>query len=206
MLKLRILYLVFLVGCGPQFKIQEGFTDLASAEKSSCFYNIDSKGRLISWLPQTQVQFYFEDNVPFDYRDEIKRSAEKWKPGLIKIATEAVSSKKSQLDRKNIIYWIKDPTILAKNQQAMTMTRWSQNKIIDSDILINAASHDFFKELPSNGFKIHLESLMIHEFGHALGMRHIPRVESLMYLSLGFLQIRNLASPVDLDSLGCVYK
>lgn len=208
MLKIVIIFLLFLVGCGPQFQSNDGggFLDLASAEKSSCYYNLDSKGRLISWPTQSEIVFFFESDVPEEYRDEIKKSAEKWKTGLIRISDQPIESSQSQLDRQNIIYWIKEPTVLSKDQQATTITRWSQNKIIDSDILINATNFKFFKDLPVEGSKIHLESLLMHEFGHALGMRHIPRFESLMFFSLGYLQIRNSTSEVDLASLGCVYK
>ena len=210
MLKSRALFLVFLVtiGCGPRFQLTDGdgFTSLASAEKSSCYFNIDSQGRLIAWPPQSEVVFYFEKNVPAEYRDEIEMSAQNWKPGLIRFSEQVVSSSKSELDRKNIIYWIEDQNILTKSQQAVTITRWSKNKIIDADILINAVNFEFFKKAPVQGFKVHLSSLLTHEFGHALGMRHIPRFESLMFPALAYLQIRNSASEVDLTSLGCVYK
>lgn len=208
MLKLMFLFFVFLAGCEKQFQINDGdgFSDLASAEKSSCYYNLDSKGRLIAWPPYSEVIFHIESNFPAEYRDEIEKSVQKWKPGLIRISDQTIESSQSQLDRQNIIYWIQDPSVLSKEQQATTITRWSQNKIVDSDILINANSFEFFKDLPVEGLKIHMESLLMHEFGHALGMRHIPRFESIMFFSLDYLQIRNSTSEVDLASLGCVYK
>jgi hypothetical protein len=208
MLKLVILSLLFLAGCGPQFQLNDGdgFLNLASAEKSSCYYNIDPKGRLISWPHNSEIVFYIESRVPVEFRSVIEKAAQVWKPGLIKISDHIVESNKNQLDRRNIIYWIEDSSVLSNIQQATTITRWTQNKIIDSDILINASSFSFFKDLPALGSKIHLESLLMHEFGHALGMRHIPLVDSVMFFSLGYLQIRNLASEVDMTSLGCVYK
>lgn len=208
MLIRSFIFVLFLTGCGPQFQVNDGdgFLSLASAEKSSCFYNLDSKGRLISWPSGASIQFYIESNVPVEFREEIKRSAEMWKPGLIQISDHIVEATKPSLDRRNIIYWIQDSNTLSKNQQATTITRWTQNKIIDSDILINASHFEFFKNLPAIGSKVHFGSLMMHEFGHALGMRHIPLANSLMFFSLSYLQVRNSLSEVDMTSLGCVYK
>jgi predicted Zn-dependent protease len=200
-----------LSGC-DQYQLNQtsgGYSDLASAEKDSCFYNLDSTGELISWAPERLVTFYFENDVPAEMKQAIQEVASKWTTAsgesLIQFSPTAVDSSGTRLDNKNIIYWIRDNNYFKTNEQGRTVTRWKRSKITDSDILINAAAFQFFLQAPAVGSKIHLGSLLIHEFGHALGLRHIPFSQSLMFPSLNYLQVRTTLSSIDTQTLRCEY-
>lgn len=201
----------FLSGC-DQYQLNQpsgGYSDLATAEQDSCFYNLDSTGQLISWAPEHSVTFYFENNVPAEMRSAIQEVASKWTKAsgesIIQFSSTAVDSSGTKLDYKNIIYWINQNDYFKTNEQGRTVTRWKRAKITDSDILINAAAFQFFLQAPAVGSKIHLGSLLIHEFGHALGMRHIPFSQSLMFPSLNYLQVRTTLSSIDSKTLRCEY-
>lgn len=206
-----LLLALFFVGC-DQYQLNQpsgGYSDLASAERDSCFYNLDSTGSLISWAPEKSITFYFEKNVPIEMRQSIQEVAGQWTTAagerLIQFSSGSVDSIGTQLDYKNIIYWIKDSNYFKTNEQGRTVTRWKRAKITDSDILINAAAFQFFLQSPAVGSKIHLGSLLVHEFGHALGLRHIPFSQSLMFPSLNYLQVRTTLSPIDSKTLRCEY-
>ncbi len=210
-LSVVLLSSLFLNGC-DQYQLNQpsgGYSDLASAERDSCFYNLDSTGDLISWAPEQLVTFYFENDVPAEMKQAIQEVASKWTTAsggsLIQFSPTAVDSSGTRLDNKNIIYWIKDNDYFKTNEQGRTVTRWKRAKITDSDILINAAAFQFFLQAPAVGSKIHLGSLLIHEFGHALGLRHIPFSQSLMFPSLNYLQVRTTLSSVDTKTLRCEY-
>lgn len=204
------IFMLLGVGCNQyQLKYNEGFTDLAAAEKASCYYNLDKSGKLVSWAPETSITFYLENAVPDEYVDSIKQAAKIWKTvegkDLIKISEERKSSSSSQSDGKNIVYWINDSGRFKANEQARTVIRWKKAKIKDADILINSAKFKFFNSPPGLGSVVHTPSLLMHEFGHALGMRHIPIYASLMYLQLGYLQVRETPHEADLKSMRCEY-
>lgn len=207
---LLLLFILNLISCS-QYELNHvgNFSDLASAEKNSCYFNLDSKGQLISWAPDTQIVFYFDSNMPEEYTEPIRQIASIWKnargESLIQIARERRLSSTTQNDGSNIIYWINDASRFNNFEQARTVVRWTKAKIIDADILINAASFQYFLNPPVNGTKIHVPSLLVHEFGHALGLRHIPAFTSLMYANLNYLQIRTELSPVDITSMRCEY-
>ena len=206
-----IIFSLFLGGC-DQYQLNQpssGYSDLASAEQDSCYYNLDSTGHLISWAPETLVTFHFENDVPTEMRGAIQEVASKWTTAtgesLIQFSPTSVDSSGTKLDYKNIIYWIRDSEYFKPNEQGRTVTRWKRSKITDSDILINASAFQFFLQAPAVGSKIHLGSLLIHEFGHALGLRHIPFSQSLMYPSLSYLQVRTTVSSIDSKTLRCEY-
>jgi len=212
MIKTLLVGLMFIfVGCDQnQLNQPQGaYSDLASAEKDSCFYNIDSTGNLISWAPDQRIVFYFENDVPEEMKSAIKDAAAKWTStsgeNLIQISPKTVDSSTTKLDYKNIIYWIKDSSYFNTKEQGRTFTRWKRAKITDSDILINATAFQFFLQAPAAGSKIHLGSLLVHEFGHALGLRHIPFPQSLMFPSLDYLQVRTTLSSIDSKTLRCEY-
>jgi hypothetical protein len=207
-IQLMILSLFF-VGCDQYQHKEQGYVDLASAEKNSCYFNLDSKGNLVSWAPQNQVNFYFDLNFPEENMARVREVASVWKNSngepLITIATNRRASASSQNDGANIIYWIRDANRFQRNEQARTVVRWKSARIIDADILINAESFQYFNDPPSEGVKIHTPSLLVHEFGHTLGLRHIPLLASLMYPQLGFLQIRTEPQEIDVTSMRCKY-
>lgn len=205
------LFSLFLSGC-DQYQLNQPssrYSDLASAERDSCFYNLDSTGNLISWAPERSITFYFENDVPSEMKRAIEEVASKWTTAagesLIQFSPTSVDSSGTRLDNKNIIYWIKDDDYFKTNEQGRTVTRWKRAKITDSDILINAAAFQFFLQAPAVGSKIHLGSLLVHEFGHALGLRHIPFSQSLMFPSLNYLQVRTTLSSIDSKTLRCEY-
>jgi len=94
---------------------------------------------------------------------------------------------------------------------------WSSSNIHEADIKINA-EHFNYATLNDElqGAVVDFTSLMVHEFGHVLGLAHNDDIDSVMMPKLGFSQRRgydidannNIVTdikPADVNSLACEY-
>ena len=174
----------------------------------NCTYVRNASGQIVSWKTLVPIEFSITAHVPEIWRTVIKDAAKVWTNPegvqLIKIKDEISSSENAGNDKKNMIYWV-DSGTLFNYQQAQTITRWTKAQIQDADILINSKDFSYFEDNPMDNNKIHLRSLLIHEFGHALGLTHVLFIDSVMYPELSFLQIRVDLSAMDQTSMKCEY-
>lgn len=124
---------------------------------------------------------------------------------LIQVHRDNSASSTASTDSVNGVYWVNDWTS-DPTEQGRTSIKWDISKITEADIKINAKYFKYFKtgDTVSAG-KVNLESLMLHEFGHAMGLKHLTDSTSVMqpYLASGIN--RNNPADVDISSLSCEY-
>ncbi|OFZ16005.1 MAG: hypothetical protein A2Z20_03340 [Bdellovibrionales bacterium RBG_16_40_8] len=91
-------------------------------------------------------------------------------------------------------------------EQARTTVYWSGSQIYESDIRINHKDYDFYlaDDRPDYS-KVHLESLIVHELGHVLGLAHTHNTESVMQVSLANGKVREEPQSPDIEALQCEY-
>jgi hypothetical protein len=184
---------------------------VASADEKACGFIQNSSGSRVSWDSRLPVTFQIEQSVPENFRVAIVNAADDWNRSsgktLIKISPDIASSDQWKIDGKNMIYWINQSGVFTtSSQQAKSLLRWQGMAMSDVDILINASDWKFYLTEPENTSALHLESLMVHEFGHALGLIHQPLSKSVMYMSLGGSVVRTQPLPdPELQDLGCEY-
>ncbi len=185
--------------------------ELSQSEEASCGFVQNSYGQRVSWKNQLPIQYYIDQSVPEKYRAAITKAAEDWNKSsgknLIQIQTETTNSSQWAIDGKNIIYWVTTSGAFSTNTlQAKSLLRWTGERMSDVDILVNAVDWTFYLDEADNKRELHLESLMVHEFGHALGLLHQSTYKSVMYMSLGSNVVRNAPyQDPDLKGLGCEY-
>src|SRR5262249_52869269 len=109
-----------------------------------------------------------------------------------------------QKDGHSVIYWMTRWESDRAKEQARTTLFWNGNQIYEADIRINAANFVFSLE-DSQPARIDMVSLLVHEFGHVLGLTHDSTHGSIMNFSLNDGQLRRELGTVDLASLQCEY-
>ena len=186
----------------------------ACAEKpqpeESCNFVQNSLKQRVSWENDVPVVFYIHRSVPGPFFGAIEQAIEEWniKAGreLIKIGGWTNSGEKPEKDGANIVYWLNSWEKDRPFEQARTTIYWSEDRIYEADIRVNSKNFNFFwVEDPIVGH-VDVQSLLLHEFGHALGLAHAPNTqESVMVTTLASATLRREAQSVDLSSLSCEY-
>ncbi|MBY0554466.1 matrixin family metalloprotease [bacterium] len=183
---------------------------LALGNVDSCNFVQSASGLRVSWKSSTPVKFIIGSSVPTKYDATIVKAATVWNNymnrGLISVHRDNTLTNSPGDDRYNLIYWVTDWPDEQAMEQARTGIRWDVSKLRDADIKINADNFEFYADGETNTTgKVSLLSLMIHEMGHGIGLKHINDIVSVMFTHLATGTERSSPAKVDTDSLGCEY-
>lgn len=188
---------VWIQACGKQNLTQE-----------SCNFVQNSEGQRVSWGGGSKVSFYVDQTVPNEYFAAIQAAADSWNQKLgrqqIVIAGWAQKPGLPAQDGLNVIYFMNTWEANLNNEQARTTIYWSANRITESDILVDAKNFSFSTAEAKPG-QVDLQSLVLHEFGHALGLKHVTTLTSVMVPTLAYDFLRRSPQEYDLASLKCEY-
>lgn len=202
----------FLVeGCSKGFILRIGDQDIfAFGSVDSCNFVQNSQGVRISWKSSVPAHFIITSTVPTKYDAAIIKAAETWntrkRMTLIEVHRDNSYPTSAANDGTNGIYFLNTWDSAEAKEQGRTAIKWDISKIRDADIKINAQNFKFFLEGETDKTgKISLESLMLHEMGHALGLKHIGDDGSSMQPYLATAASRNMPGDVDINSLNCEY-
>lgn len=181
-----------------------------SADADDCGFVVNSHGQRVSWQKNLPVYVHVHPDYPATYIQSLYQAGQVWNQALGTTAfnfieSNSESTTKPARDSRNVIYYASTWT---QNQQyqALTTLYWKKNQIFETDMNINASNFTFETEVTSSPAKaIHLESLLVHELGHMLGLKHRSQLPTVMYESLSSGAIRTTLSSSDLNSIKCEY-
>ena len=176
------------------FRIQPHGHPKGSAVRKKNPFVTNIYGETLSWKGQLPIVFQIHESVPQNMRPVIQRAMDTWEESLGKkvflIQEGQVVGSKAETDlrdNKNTIYNFQASEWTgASEDQAKTLISWVGSQIQEADILINSQNHNFY--LGQGYFRpeqIDLQSTMVHELGHVLGLNHIDSRPSSMSTWLG---------------------
>lgn len=214
MLKFLVLPLTLLALCSCQKGPTLGPGDedlLASAAENDCGFVQNSYGQRVSWKGNIPVRLKLHKDFPPDYEDALNKAAAHWNEaaGMTLFLFEHVSDTlpdAATKDSKNTIHWHLNWPNKNINYQGLTSLYWKTNKLYEADVAINNQHFNYFTGTNYTTIKdIHLESLLVHELGHVLGLKHRSTVPSVMWAVLNGGSIRDTLQKADRDTIKCEY-
>lgn len=192
---LMVAALVSLQACG-----------LNSKPEDACNFVQNSEAHRVSWENAAPATLVIDSSVPSQYHTAIYQAADQWNMShgreLIRIIGQNEAGEAIQ-DGRSAIYWYSNWESTRSYEQARTTVYWSGDRIYEADVRINARNFTY-STYPTYG-SIDVESLLVHEFGHVLGLAHNEDMGSVMAKSLASNTTRREPGEIDVRSLQCEY-
>jgi len=182
------------------------------APQESCNFVQNPEMQRVSWGRRLPVKMYVHQSVPVEAYPAIDRAIKEYNLKLgggkevIKIIARGVSGDLNpRRDGYSMLYWFKSWDSNRRTEQARTTIYWTGSEIFEADVRVNAANFSYSLGENTNPTEVDLVSLLVHEFGHVLGLGHTVTSGSVMNFSLDEGQDRRELSGEDLASLKCEY-
>lgn len=185
--------------------------ELASAAEDDCGYVQNSYGQRVSWKSSLPIHLHLSADFPTDYEQPLRDAAKLWEDAagktlfVIDRLAFGQNTSPSAYDGSNVIYWMTDWDNTQEDLQAVTSLHWYGNGITDADMRVDAKYFNYFVTFPNSTGDIHMESLLLHELGHVLGLKHKTVSPTVMWATLRGATVRETLSATDLASLKCEY-
>jgi predicted Zn-dependent protease len=194
-----------LTACAPSFKMQP-----STVNQADCGFVQNVYGERISWKNSGVIPLQIHESVPTEMQAALERAIKVWedavgRPLFTISQTQTKTANVSRRDGVNTIYWLNTWEDDRASEQARTAIYWEGDVIKEADIRINAKDYTFYDQFATSDRDVHLESLMVHELGHILGLKHQDSSGSVMATTLASQMVRNKISNKDVESIRCEY-
>lgn len=180
--------------------------------QQSCNFVQNPELQRVSWHGRLPVRLYLHKSVPSDAYQAIDRAITEYNATLgggqevFKVEARGVDGALDpQRDGYSMIYWFDTWDANKPTEQARTTIYWSGSEIFEADMRINAHNFTFNYGTETSFGNVDLDSLVLHELGHVLGLAHNPATGSVMNVTLDNGQVRRKLGNVDMSSLKCEY-
>ena len=183
---------------------------LASAAQNDCGYVQNLYGERVSWKMNIPVTLKRTASYPAEFNEVLDKAVQHWNDAaglvLLRVIDDSADATKApSKDAKNTIHWMQEWSDSQSKVQALTDLAWRGGQLYEADVRVNAKDFSYFISEAKTPYDIHLESLLIHELGHVLGLKHRSTVPSVMWSVLNGASIRSTLSSADKESLKCEY-
>lgn len=188
-----------LQACAPKYQ-----------DEPDCGFVQNVYGERISWQSNVPVTLYIHSSFPSQFYPALENAIRNWETTmgrpLFRIGAYGITSSGPRQDGHNVIYWMNTWEANKASEQARTSVYWVQDEIKEADIRINDKNFNFYLDAPMLASpNVHLESLLIHELGHVLGLKHKDDSYSVMATYLASLTPRTQIGSEDRTNLSCEY-
>lgn len=179
--------------------------------EEACNFVQNSSLQRVSWKGQFPIDFYIHENVPAEYYRAIQSAMAQWEVRLQRplfriVGVDGNSSPNGDKDGRNVIVMSSDWEAQFTNEQARTTIFWAGDRVFEADIRLNGSgTFQFSGAMEPETGKVDMESLIVHELGHVLGLQHNEIGASVMATTLGTATLRRNPGATDVQSLQCEY-
>jgi len=185
-------------------------SSIATEAEDGCGFVQNSYGARVSWKSHLPVRIQVDPQWPIEFFESAVRAADKWNSTvgskLIELEKLPQGAEADPLqDVISGLYWRTEWSSEKNNQQAVTTLFYRGNQINEGDVKVNAKDFEFFVNDPNSNRQVHMESLLLHEFGHLMGLRHATLWPTVMWSTLASSTRRDVISEKDLESMKCEY-
>lgn len=179
----------------------------APVPENSCTFIQNHEQQRVSWGNQIPINFYVDKNYPDDAINALERAFSVWESAVGRQLFRVIGRTEGSplKDGQSVIYWLDQWEPEKYNEQARTTVYSSWDQIIETDIRFNNKNFKFAFTDNMTYQEVHLESLLIHELGHSLGLGHNDTVKSVMNIQLSNKYIRNVLIEEDKNNIHCEY-
>lgn len=169
----------------------------------------NSEQQRVSWGQRLPVTFSVHTSFPAQHYPALEAAVKEWNRAIgrevLRLSGWTNSTSGPRQDQLNVIYLLPTWESNRANEQARTTLYWAGDAIQEADIRINGQGFQFFSGSRPEAGKVDMESLMLHELGHALGLGHTETPQSVMVRSLAYGSLRRDLSDADVSSVQCEY-
>lgn len=200
-----------LSACGPKSPLADWFAASSHEPQDECGFVQNVYGERISWKDSVPVQLYLHQSFPQSLRPALDSAIQVWESRLGRRLFQVSDTNIIQgtaapkQDGMNVIYLMNTWESDKSSEQARTSIYWLGNHIQEADIRLNDAYFNFYLETPTSSRDVHMESLLIHELGHVLGLKHKDSGDSVMATYLASLMVRDDIPTDDITNVKCEY-
>ena len=175
--------------------------------QEACNFVQNSSVQRVSWKDAVPIHLYVHESFPAEHLPALRSAMAKWEKALgralITNPGPVVGENSPSRDGISVIYWMQSWESDKPGEQARTTIYWEGNRIKEADIKINDKNFNYSSNADST--TVDIESLLVHEIGHVLGLQHNTESGSVMALILDNGQLRREPAPADVASLKCEY-
>lgn len=182
-------------------------TACAPKPQEPCGYIENSLEQRVSLKFNLPLKMWIDPSFPPKYYQTVQNAMTTWNYGANRLifALQGVRSLSTpdHQDQHSTIYWQATGWDYGPNLEALTHLAFYNDIIYDADIVFNA---QWFTYTTSSGYNdVDVESVLLHELGHSLGLKHEDSILSVMNTYLEPGQIRRFLYPIDIEHLKCEY-